>query len=110
MLVAPDKLVLVPSATYKTANHGKAFTAVQECCDQHCFARGATAKPVLGASDDTVVAIWFAGACSSARRLLAWKRWTLGPAAYRTGGENYSRGQWLRQGRDRDPLLSVKLR
>ena len=40
----------------------------------------------------TVVAIWFAGACSSARRLLAWKRWTPGPAAYRTGGENYSRG------------------
>jgi len=26
----------------------------------------------------TVVAIWFAGACSSARRLLAWKRWTPG--------------------------------
>ena len=53
MLVAPDKLVLVPSATYKTANHGKAFTAVQECCDQHCFARGATAKSVLDAFDDS---------------------------------------------------------
>jgi hypothetical protein len=53
MLVAPDKLVLVPSATYKTANHGKAFTAVQECCDQHCFARGATARPVLDAFDDS---------------------------------------------------------
>ena len=38
---------------HKTANHGKAFTAVQECCDQHCFARGATARPVLDAFDDS---------------------------------------------------------
>ena len=38
---------------HKTANHGKAFTAVQECCNQHCFARGATARPVLDAFDDS---------------------------------------------------------
>jgi hypothetical protein len=33
------------------ANHGTAFTAVQENCDRHCFARGATAKPVFDAFD-----------------------------------------------------------
>jgi predicted transposase YbfD/YdcC len=33
------------------ANHGKAFLAVKECCDQHCFARGAT--PVFDAFDDS---------------------------------------------------------
>ena len=27
------------------ANHSKAFLAVKECCEQHCFARGATTKP-----------------------------------------------------------------
>jgi len=26
---------------------------VQECCDQHCFARGATVKPMLDAFDDS---------------------------------------------------------
>jgi hypothetical protein len=35
------------------ANHGTAFTAVQEHCDQHCFARGATAKPVFDTFDDS---------------------------------------------------------
>ena len=35
------------------ANHGKAFTAVQEHCDQHCFARGAMARPVFDAFDDS---------------------------------------------------------
>ena len=35
------------------ANHGKAFLAVQECCEQHCFARGATAKAVFDAFDDS---------------------------------------------------------
>jgi predicted transposase YbfD/YdcC len=35
------------------ANHGKAFTAVQEHCDQHCFARGATGRPVFDAFDDS---------------------------------------------------------
>jgi predicted transposase YbfD/YdcC len=34
------------------ANHGKAFRAVRECCEQHCFARGATTKPVFDAFDD----------------------------------------------------------
>ena len=29
------------------ANHSKAFLAVKECCERHCFARGATAKPVF---------------------------------------------------------------
>jgi hypothetical protein len=33
------------------ANHGKAFLAVREHCDQHCFARGATATPVFDAFD-----------------------------------------------------------
>ena len=27
------------------ANHSKAFLAVKECCERHCFARDATAKP-----------------------------------------------------------------
>jgi predicted transposase YbfD/YdcC len=35
------------------ANHGKAFTAVREHCDQHCFARGATGRPVFDAFDDS---------------------------------------------------------
>ncbi len=35
------------------ANHGKAFRAVRECCKQHCFARGATTKPVIDAFDDS---------------------------------------------------------
>jgi len=35
------------------ANHSKAFVAVTECCEQHCFARGATAKPVFDAFDDS---------------------------------------------------------
>ena len=48
------------------ANHGKAFLAVQECCERHCFARGATAKPVFDAFDDSHGRL---GACSSARRL-----------------------------------------
>ena len=43
---ADDLLVL-------KANHGTAFLAVQECCDQHCFARGARAKPVFDAFDDS---------------------------------------------------------
>src|SRR3954471_10078703 len=34
------------------ANHSKAFRAVKECCERHCFARGATAKPVFDAFDD----------------------------------------------------------
>ena len=28
------------------ANHSKAFLAVQECCERHCFARSATAAGV----------------------------------------------------------------
>lgn len=35
------------------ANHDTAFTAVQEHCDQHCFARTATDKPVFDAFDDS---------------------------------------------------------
>ena len=35
------------------ANHSKAFLAVKECCERHCFARGATAKPVFDAFDDS---------------------------------------------------------
>jgi predicted transposase YbfD/YdcC len=35
------------------ANHSKAFLAVKECCEQHCFARGATTKPVFDAFDDS---------------------------------------------------------
>jgi len=35
------------------ANHSKAFLAVKECCERHCFARGATAKPMFDASDDS---------------------------------------------------------
>jgi predicted transposase YbfD/YdcC len=35
------------------ANHGKAFLAVQEHCDQQCFARSATGRPVFDAFDDS---------------------------------------------------------
>jgi hypothetical protein len=35
------------------ANYGKAFLVVQECCDQHCFARGAAGRPVFDAFDDS---------------------------------------------------------
>jgi len=35
------------------ANHSKAFLAVKECCERHCFARDATAKPVFDAFDDS---------------------------------------------------------
>jgi predicted transposase YbfD/YdcC len=35
------------------ANHGKAFTAVQASCEPHCFAVGATSKPVFDAFDDS---------------------------------------------------------
>ena len=31
----------------------KAFLAVKECCERHCFARDATAKPVFDAFDDS---------------------------------------------------------
>jgi len=34
-------------------NHGRAFTAVQEYCEQHCFAVGAMSKPVYDAFDDS---------------------------------------------------------
>ena len=35
------------------ANQGKAFLATKECCEQHCFARGATGRPVFDAFDDS---------------------------------------------------------
>ena len=35
------------------ANHNKAFLAVKECCEQHCFARSATGKPVFDVFDDS---------------------------------------------------------
>jgi predicted transposase YbfD/YdcC len=35
------------------ANHSRAFLAVRECCEQHCFARGATTKPVFDDFDDS---------------------------------------------------------
>ncbi len=35
------------------ANHSKAFVAVKECCERHCFDRGVTAKPVFDAFDDS---------------------------------------------------------
>ena len=35
------------------ASHSKAFLAVKECCEQHCFARGATTRPVFDAFDDS---------------------------------------------------------
>ena len=35
------------------ANHGQAFTAVQEYCEQHCFAVGAAGKPVFDTFDDS---------------------------------------------------------
>ncbi|WP_202685189.1 ISAs1 family transposase [Skermanella mucosa] len=35
------------------ASQSKAFLAVKECWEQHCFARGATAKPVFDAFDDS---------------------------------------------------------
>ena len=47
MLPAPHYLLVLK------ANHSKAFLAVQECCERHCFARGATARPVFDAFDDS---------------------------------------------------------
>jgi predicted transposase YbfD/YdcC len=35
------------------AQHSKAFLAVKECCERHCFAHGATARPVFDAFDDS---------------------------------------------------------
>jgi predicted transposase YbfD/YdcC len=35
------------------ANHGTAFTAVQEACERHCFARAAVGRPVFDAFDDS---------------------------------------------------------
>jgi len=35
------------------ANQGKAFRAIRACCEQHCFARGATGRPVFDAFDDS---------------------------------------------------------
>jgi predicted transposase YbfD/YdcC len=35
------------------ANQSKAFLATKECCEQHCFARGATGRPVFDAFDDS---------------------------------------------------------
>jgi predicted transposase YbfD/YdcC len=35
------------------ANHGKAFTTVQESCEPHCFAVGAMSKPIFDAFDDS---------------------------------------------------------
>src|SRR3954454_12985615 len=35
------------------ANQGTAFRAVRACCEQHCFARGATGRPVFDAFDDS---------------------------------------------------------
>src|SRR3954462_6171204 len=48
--------ILEPEADYLLvlkANHSKAFLAVKECCERHCFACGATAKPVFDAFDDS---------------------------------------------------------
>jgi hypothetical protein len=36
------------------ANHGKGFLAVWECCDQRCFACGATVKPMFDAFNDSL--------------------------------------------------------
>src|SRR3954466_3029303 len=35
------------------ANQGKAFLAIRACCEQPCFARGATGRPVFDAFDDS---------------------------------------------------------
>jgi len=35
------------------ANQGKAFRAIKEWCEQHCFARGATGRPAFDAFDDS---------------------------------------------------------
>ena len=35
------------------ANQGKAFLAIKEWCEQHCFARGATGRPAFDAFDDS---------------------------------------------------------
>jgi predicted transposase YbfD/YdcC len=91
------------------ANHSKAFVAVKECCEQHCFARDTTAKPVFDAFDDShgrlVRRRVFV--CPEAAALKALD--ALVRAAHRAGGGNHPRGHRLRQGRSRDPLLPVKL-
>ena len=88
------------------ANHGKAFLAVKECCERHCFARGATATPVFDAFDDShgrlVRRRVFVCQPGSAARLAR--------VAHRAGGGNHPRCQRLRQGRSGDPLFPVKLR
>jgi hypothetical protein len=86
------------------ANHGKAFLAVKECCEQHCFARGAKGRPVLDAFDDSHGRL---SACSSARRPPTWRRCAPGLSCALCWRWKPLRGQWLRQGRD--PLLPVKL-
>src|SRR3954468_8306539 len=35
------------------ANQGTAFRAIRACCEQHCFARGATGRPVFDGFDDS---------------------------------------------------------
>jgi predicted transposase YbfD/YdcC len=69
------------------ANHSKAFLAVKECCEQHCFARGATTKPVFDAFDDRhgpPARVRLPGGC---RPEGAGHR-----AAHRAGGGNHPRG------------------
>jgi hypothetical protein len=86
------------------ANHSKAFRAVKECCERHCFARDAT--PVFDAFDDSHgpparIHLPTSRQPGSAARLAR--------AAHRAGGGNHPQCHWIRQGRGRDPLLPVKL-
>ena len=60
------------------ANHSKAFLAVKECSSGTVLPATPRASRCSMPST-TVMAAWSAGACSSARKLPAWKRCALGP-------------------------------
>src|SRR5512143_1222080 len=92
------------------ANHANAYAAVQRHFEQHCFGRGATAKPVFDAFDESqgrrVRRRVFV--CPEAATLEALGEWP----GLRTvlAVESIRSINGSRQGASRDPLLSVQLR
>src|SRR4051794_14831552 len=92
------------------ANHGKAFLAVKECCERHCFARGATARPVFDAVDDSHgrLARRRVFACPEAASLEALRAW---PGLRTVLAVETIRGvNGSGHGRSGDPLWPVQLR
>jgi hypothetical protein len=90
------------------AKHSKAFLAAQECCERHCFARGATARPVFDAFDDSHCRLIRRRvfACPQAASLEALRAW---PRLRAVLAVETIRGvTWLRPGRGRDTRPPVK--